>query len=605
MNYAKEKVLLFFICVVGFLFLLPISVFASNDNFSLGARVTYSVNSSGVTHVVFNETLTNTTDKYYASSYKIHLGFQDIQNVQASDNGGVIIPAIAPTSDGEDISLSFTKPVLGQEKTLPFTFSFDTKEVASLNGSIWEVNIPGLSNASDFTDFTVHIDVPAYFGTPTYIKPAANTTSLTFTKDQLGKSGISLAFGDKQVYAFHLTYNLQNTQLFPVHTEIALPPNTTYQHIEIDDISPKPQNVIMDADGNWLAQYSLSPSQKLKILATGKAYLSLLPTKQALSQSELSTYVQPTQYWQAQNPQIKTLASSLRTPRAIYNYVVSHLHYDFARISDTQDRLGAMGVLEHPDQAVCLEFTDLFIALARAAGIPARELDGYGYTQNTITRPLSLQKEVLHAWPEYYDTQKQTWVMVDPTWENTTGGVDYFTTFDYDHLALVIKGVNSVYPVPAGGYKLAGQENEKDVMVSFAKDSVEPQPAASIQLDSPSEITAGFPILSTFSVKNTGSVLFPSQTAVTSFLGATQHYAIRPVPPFGQSTYPITFAQTKFLTNTTAVATIHFAGESIAKSIHVTAFSLPVIIGGGVLIVIFSIIIFIITRRRRHLSIPQ
>jgi len=51
--------------------------------------------------------------------------------------------------------------------------------------------------------------------------------------------------------------------------------------------------------------------------------------------------------------------------------------------------------------------------------------------------------------------------MVDPTWGNTTGGVDYFNTFDFDHLAFVVKGISSTYPVPAGGYKLTGDENKK------------------------------------------------------------------------------------------------------------------------------------------------
>jgi transglutaminase-like putative cysteine protease len=56
---------------------------------------------------------------------------------------------------------------------------------------------------------------------------------------------------------------------------------------------------------------------------------------------------------------------------------------------------------------VCLEFTDLFIAIARAAGIPAREIDGFGYTQNAINRPISIDEDILHAWPEYYDTAKK------------------------------------------------------------------------------------------------------------------------------------------------------------------------------------------------------
>ena len=57
-----------------------------------------------------------------------------------------------------------------------------------------------------------------------------------------------------------------------------------------------------------------------------------------------------------------------------------------------------------------MEFTDLFVAIARAAGIPARESVGYAYTTNSRLRPLSLVTDVLHAWPEYYDADKKIWV---------------------------------------------------------------------------------------------------------------------------------------------------------------------------------------------------
>lgn len=597
----KSKVYLFLLILF---FLSPKSVFAADTNFAVSSQVSYTVNANGITHVVFSNSLQNETDKYFASSYTVHLGFKDIKNVTASDPTGAIQPSVKATQDGEDISVTFNKHVFGKNDILPFTIAFDTTEVASLNGAIWEVNIPGLSNASDFANFTVSVHVPAFFGKPSFSKPAGNT-SLIYTKDELGTSGISLAFGDKQVYQFHLAYNVQNTQIFPVHTEIALPPNTSYQQIEIDTISPRPDNVVLDTDGNWLAQFSLRPSQKLKIAVTGKAYLSLRPTAQQLTQNEYALFTKSILYWDANNSQIKKLATSLQTPEAIYDYVVKTLQYDFARVSDSQERLGAVGILAHPDQAVCLEFTDLFIAIARAAGIPARELDGYAYTQNTTERPLSLQKEILHAWPEYYDNTTHTWIMVDPTWQNTTGGVDYFHTFDFDHLALSIKGVSSTYPVPAGGYKLAGQEAEKDVVVTFAPPTVVPEPAASFALDAPTTLTAGFPVTASVGFQNTGSVLFPAEILqVQSTQTPLQHVSISPIPPFGRLTVPLTLNKSTFLTNTLDVITIHFAGKTIAKSIHISAFSTPVIIVGGLICAtILGFIISLIARKRRHISI--
>ena len=604
-KHMKKLLLLFLFIFLPFLF--PKPTFADTGNFAVSTNVTYTVNSSGNTHVAFAVTLKNTTDKYYASSYTIHLGFQNIHNVTASDTGGSISPQVKNTSDGETITVPFNVQVAGLNKTLPFQIGFDTSDVATLNGSIWEVNIPGLSDDTDFTNFTVHVVVPGYFGNPTYIKPNVGNNNLTFTKDQLGTSGISLAFGDKEVYTTNLTYHLQNTQLFPVRTEIALPPDTTYQHVEIDSISPKPQNVILDADGNWLAQYQLAPSQTVTVLVKGKVYNSLTPQKESLSDAQQKLYTEPDRYWQTKDSKIQALAQTLKTPQAIFDYVVKNLTYDFARVSDTQNRLGAVGVLQHPNEAVCLEFTDLFIALSRAVGIPARELDGYAYTQNTVERPLSLQKEVLHAWPEYYDKVQGTWIMVDPTWENTTGGVDYFHTFDYDHLAFVIKGVNSSYPVPAGGYKIIGQTGTKDIDVSFAPESVAPDPTIQVGTNFPESVLAGLPIQGGMNLMNNGQVLFPSQEVfVNSLFSGKQSYVLSAIPPFGHTTITLSLGAAQILTNTIDPVTIQLAGKTVSKSIQITAFSpLILIILGGFIIVILSIIISIVTRRSRRVSVPQ
>jgi hypothetical protein len=56
----------------------------------------------------------------------------------------------------------------------------------------------------------------------------------------------------------------------------------------------------------------------------------------------------------------------------------------------------------------CTEHTLLFVTLARAAGIPAREVGGVGYYSNGD--PLF----GWHAWGEYHDGHQ--WVSIDPTW---------------------------------------------------------------------------------------------------------------------------------------------------------------------------------------------
>ncbi len=465
----KKFIAAFCFYLLSFIFLISPSAFAS-ENFTTDYSVTYNVLENALTHVTFDITLTNKTSQYYASSYSIQVGFNDVESVLARDSEGKVTPVVSKNDNGNNIKITFNKGSAGLNKKSVFAISFDTKDIAHASGKIWNINIPGLTKQTEYNSFNVNVVVPKFLGDPSYIKPAIgqfNNGSLKFTKKELGESGISISFGQEEIYKFGLLYHLKNPNLFPIKAEIALPPSTNYQDVEIIDINPKPENIISDNDGNWLAKYTLNPSKKVDVKVTGKAKVSLRPKKQKLSQKEKEQYLKDNAFWQVSNSKIKELALELRTPYEIYKYVVQNLKYDFQRVALGKPRMGSAEVLKNPTSAVCLEFTDLFIAMARAAGIPAREVNGFAYTKNSKEKPLSLVKDVLHAWPEYYDQEIGTWVMVDPTWENTTGGVDYFYTLDFDHFAFVIKGVSSVYPIPAGAYKISNAAT-RDVEVEFA-----------------------------------------------------------------------------------------------------------------------------------------
>lgn len=578
----------------------PLNANAAASNFSTAYNVTYQVSENGTTRVTFVVSLTNTTDQYYASSYKVNLGFDNISAVSASDPDGPINAALKKIDTGHEIALNFNKQVTGLGNTLSFNLSFDTSDVAQKQGRIWEINVPGLSKQDEFSVFDVHVRVPASFGPPTYIKPAQTDNGLDFTKETLGKSGISIAFGDAQIYSFNLSYRLKNSNLFPVKTEIALPPNTNYQDVFIEDINPPPLNVTEDKDGNWLAQYYLAPSEKKEIIVKGNAKISLHPKKQILTEEDRVEYLKEKPHWQTTDSKIKELGQTLKTPFAIYQYVVKTLQYDFSRVSENKPRLGAKGSLDNPASAVCLEFTDLFVALARAAGIPAREVDGFAYTQNEKQRPLSLVKDILHAWPEYYDDTLQTWVMVDPTWGNTTGGVDYFTTLDFDHFAFVIKGRNSSYPVPAGGYKLPGGENVKDVEVDFTGSLPQNQGTFDVALNIPDTVLSGLPIKGQIILKNKSQTLLLSQIAtieIPAFSPQKKYLTFPKIPPYGFATLAFAFEKTPFLTNKNAVVTIRVGNEELVKAIQITSIILSkqILLGGVAIAVIITILSIIAT----------
>jgi len=602
----KKALIIFFFFIYFFYFSLS-PVFAQS-NFKTDYNVTYNVLENALTHVAFDITLTNQTSQYYASSYSIQVGFKNIENVLARDPDGKIVPKISKNNEGNNIEITFNKRAVGLDKNLAFTISFDTKDIAQKSGKIWDINIPGLAKQIEYNSFNVKVIVPKFLESPSYIKPNIGQfdgVNLNFTKEQLGESGISISYGKEEVYNFELSYHLKNPNLFPIKTEIALPPSTNYQDVEISDINPRPQNVIYDNDGNWLAQYVLMASKKMDIKVTGKAKILLRPRKEELSQESLKEYLKEQPFWQTTNSEIKKLALQLKTPYEIYQYIVKNLTYDFERVQSSQPRVGAHGVLKNPTSAVCLEFTDLFVALARAAGIPAREVNGFAYTKNSKERPLSLVKDVLHAWPEYYDSELQTWVMIDPTWGNTTGGVDYFYTLDFDHFAFVIKGTNSTYPIPAGGYKTSDSQTAKDINIEFGDSFAPKDQTLSFTQDFSKNYFSGVNIQGNILIKNTGNIISTPQTVIvsTDFLKPTmQKIYFGKIPPFGFLTIPVSFKKPSFLTNRETTIKIAINEKYISKDIKISPFILNKwTIGGGISLVSIFIAIPIIIYKARNL----
>ena len=607
-----KKICCLLLTLLLFGLLLPKSVLA-DSNFTTNYDVTYTIDQNANTHVSIDADLTNLTTDYYASSYTVDVGFKDVKNITAKDSDGTIIPIVNQSDNGTSIKLNFNTRTVGYNVKQTFDISFDTSEVAQDFNHVWDVNIPGIANQADFSSFNVSVIYPSFLGYPAYIKPAPssvniqNGNQLEFTKQELGSSGISISFGNFQIYNFNLTYHLANKNYFPISTEIALPPTTNYQDVEIDNIDQKPTNVNLDKDGNWLAQYSLQPYKKLDVKVSGKVKVYLNPRTQDLSSNDLTDYLKNQTYWESDNPKITELAKTLKTPYAIYQYVVKTLNYDFDRVQTNSPRLGAMQALDHPSSAVCLEFSDLFIALSRAAGIPAREVEGYGYSNNSHERPLSLVEDILHAWPEYYDFDKKAWIMVDPTWGNTTGGVDYFNTLDFDHIAFVVNGETSNYPIPAGGYKLLTDKNTKDVDVHIGSTFDQTPASVNANLQLPDTLIAGLPSSGVIRVVNTGKTLIQSQTITASdnYLAPyNQDFSVKNIPPYGFVTIPVSFGRTPFLTNRSDTVKITAGNYSFYKNVRILQFFVTeLFILGGITFVSICIIISLIAYVFRRISL--
>ncbi len=169
-----------------------------------------------------------------------------------------------------------------------------------------------------------------------------------------------------------------------------------------------------------LSQFEIPSTPRQKVLSQrqGIAVLQLVPdSRQArrnpLTSSESKAFTKSTPALNSDHEKIRDLAVTIvgeetvlqQRADQIRQWVFEHIKQTMGDNSST-----ALDVL-HKRAGDCTEITLLFVALARAAGIPAREVGGVIYVNDE--HPLF----GWHAWAEIHDGHQ--WVSMDPTWNQT------------------------------------------------------------------------------------------------------------------------------------------------------------------------------------------
>lgn len=501
--------------------------------------VSYAIAPTGVTTVTQNIILTNTTDTKYPKQFSIIIDTDKIKNVIAHDPGGVITPSFKQGDGKTEIALMFNTHVVGRGKPLAFTLRYENGSVTQKIGNIWEVSIPGVKDSESIRSYKVTFDAPTNFGPNAYLTPLP-AKGRVWQKEQLLSGGITAAYGEAQFYRLTLLYHLTNSTFEKLNRQVALPPDTAYQKVAIESIDPLPSTIERTDDGNWIATFPVPQGSRLDVKAQMVIEVTVKPRDTFVRETpDLSRFILQDTYWETLDPTISALGKQYTSPKEIYEYVVKTLTYDYARVGAQLKRTGAVGALDNPQSALCTEFTDLFIAIARAAGIPARENVGFAYTTNPRLRPLSLIADVLHAWPEYYDHELELWTPVDPTWGNTTGGINYFDKLDFDHIVFAIHGSSSTNPLPAGFYRQSDDQG-KDIQVALSEKTAIGAGKLLTSLAIPQFIIAGLPIHGVVRVQNTtGSSIEKTHMSIESkALHFTKNFETAAITPFASVSIP-------------------------------------------------------------------
>lgn len=476
------------IVLITVITIVPRSVLASSE-FSYNVSSVYRVTSDNNTRVEDSYTVSNFTSDKYLDKIQISTPAEDAKNISVEYADGTSIPFTTSIKKSSqqgyeysytEIDIQFTRNTVGRNSKWQFIVTYDTAKLVETKGSAHTVSIPAVPQEGD-NQYSVNLFVPENFGTlrttgvvPEKLGTKNGETGYRFKDKKSLEKTASLVFGDSTIYEVNFNFPLNNTSSLPATFTVTLPPNTSGQQVTVAKLDPEPASTRLDVDGNILADYTVAPKTNITVKTNVVAVVSYVEynlaasgTKDQIPRDLVAKYTGSQQYWPTNDPEISTKAKELTNGkasvaeqvRAINDYVVSKLSYNNEKIK-YNIRQGGSKAIQNPDNAICLEYSDLTISLLRSAGIPARMPVGYGYSgslkqSNSVT-------DSLHSWVQAY-IPNVGWINMDPTWGEK---FDNFGSSDLDHFAFAIWGVSDNSPV-------AVTQNGKDINYQYENTTIE------------------------------------------------------------------------------------------------------------------------------------
>ncbi len=352
---------------------------------------------------------------------------------------------------------------LGAYAKAYITISFHTTIFSKKVGGVLEVLYPGFNKNTKFKSViktqvgtitryytpTLEIYIPKGFGPVASAIPSAKYATnsgqyiFRYKYTDLIDQSIRITVGSKRYVLFKIETVVNKTnadvpeflsKYVANQVDLILPKTDTIygQSVVFTNISPLPEKVWTDAEGNLWASFMLDATKDSKIIIEGLATIAQKhinldlcrdKTTQAIpiENKEYVKYIESSPpFWDTHNEMIlknakKLMAKNYNIYTTLKNdmkFVSSSLKYQRGAGFSNVGRKGASAALLS-GSGVCMEFSDLLITLLRAQGIPARAAVGnaVGYLIDEASRIYG------HQWVEVY-CPVIGWVPVDPTWSS-------------------------------------------------------------------------------------------------------------------------------------------------------------------------------------------
>lgn len=342
------------------------------------------------------------------------------------------------------------------------TLQYDAYGLFVRNGQVYDIYIPGFPEdyeaVTERTSETIatSVIIPSSLPKVNFVNPKSEVTEsnsgqvVTIPLENLRGKTNWIQLGNIQYYDFSISQTVPKTSSLPLALNFFTLPvprdissGSIDQKVYFTEIVPQPYSVEKDIDGNILVTFRLNAHEDSLISVKGVGVVTQdssysFANAGSISQIPLAMqdYIKDAPYWEVSDPAIQLTANEIKQGSSdvativnnTYQYVVGKIDYSYVKKYGLNQRQGALATLRG-GAAVCMEYSDLFITLLRAQGIPARAVFGHGF--NALDYESVNENTINHQWAEVYIPSQNEWVSIDTTWgefgsDLVTGDLSHF-----------------------------------------------------------------------------------------------------------------------------------------------------------------------------------
>jgi len=468
------------------IFLTVVSAIFVGKVFATGITVTVDKNytidtldktSVSETHTIENQGTTgwisdSNTEYFFVS---VTTGDADSLNktlatVQITEDGTKVNFTTDIKTDYAMLGAKLTKAVKPGEKTV-FQITYNDFGLIEQKGALADFYAPGFQEGTTTNllqttyVYNTYVSVNNTLPGLNFVVPDATETQNTktytkffFTYKSLLNQYIWIQIGRQQYYKFSIIQDVTGTESsntgYTNEYKLIVPRSvdepSIYQRVYYSSITPAPKYAETDIDGNLILAFDFPTNYTGQISIQGYAEVGRnnSVTIDASNSgnitdntiSNMGNYLKQAAYWEVNDSKIQTTAHQVignernifNISKDLYTFIVNRIDYSTVKRFGLNERQGALATL-NGGAAVCMEYSDLFLALARADGLPARAVFGYSYDSK-----LKNTDQEAHQWDEVFMPGLGKWVSIDVTWgesgmKMTEGNLNHFFT----HMASV------------------------------------------------------------------------------------------------------------------------------------------------------------------------